>query len=497
MWLGVDLGTGSVKARLYDAHGDTLGEGRAGYAVDTPREGWSEADPEAWWHGVVAAVRAATDDHATRVRGVGLSGQMHGVVLTDAEGLALRPAVLWPDRRSEPHLEAYRALGAAHLHALANPLAPGMAGPALLWLRDHEPEPYRTAAWALQPKDWLRFRLVGEAAADPSDASATLLYDVDRGGWHEEVVLELGLRRELLAPIRPSASRAGIIRSDAAAALGLPEGVSVATGAADTAAAILGSGLGVEGVQLTVGTGGQIVHVVDAADRAPGRGLHLFRSTHPGRWYRMAAIQNAGLALEWVRSVLALDWDGMYSALAQTPPGSGGLVFLPYLTGERTPYVDPGLRAGWLGASSGHTRNHFARAAFEGVAFALADAYDVLLADRAPQDAVRLAGGGSTHPAWRQLLADVLRVPLEPSGHEEASVRGAAMLAAAAEGETLVAAHAGTSEGVIRPSAHAHAIEAARAAFREAVRTVYGERFLQAGRRTDDGWLAKEGQGTA
>jgi xylulokinase len=299
MLLGLDLGTSSVKALLMAESGTILGEGSASYAVRAPRPGWAESTPEDWWAAVLEATGAAVGRRGTEVRALGLSGQMHGVVLVDELGLPLRPAVIWADARSGAELAAYRRLDKDLGRRLANPPAVGMAGPSLLWLRDHEPDAYTSARWALQPKDWLRMRLTGEAATEPSDASATLLYDLLADDWSYAVVEDLGLRTELLAPLIPSACVAGTLEGEAAGDLGLREGLSVAAGAADTAAAMLGTGLLRPGpVQLTVGTGGQVVTPKRVPEPDPHGRTHLYRGALPGLWYAMAAVQNAGLALE-------------------------------------------------------------------------------------------------------------------------------------------------------------------------------------------------------
>lgn len=307
MLLGLDLGTGSVKALLISAEGDALGEGSVPYDVRSPRSGWAESDPGEWWKATVQAARTAIGEHGGSVRAVGLSGQMHGVVACGADGQPLRATILWADTRSTQQLSLYDVLDEDLRRELANPIATGMAGPSLLWLRDHEPSVYESARWALQPKDWLRLRLTGNAAAEPSDASATLLYDLERDGWAHDVVEALGLRGDLLAPLVPSASVAGTLSRDAAEVLGVRAGVPVAAGAADTAAAMVGSGLATAGVaQLTVGTGGQIVVPRDHPTPDPHGRTHLYRSASEdaNRLYSMAAIQNAGLALEWARGVL-------------------------------------------------------------------------------------------------------------------------------------------------------------------------------------------------
>jgi xylulokinase len=446
MLLGLDLGTSSVKALLLDGGGAILGEGSASYAVRAPRPGWAESTPEDWWTAVLEATGAAVGRRGAEVTALGLSGQMHGVVLVDELGLPLRPAVLWADARAGAELAAYRRLDENLVHRLANPPAVGMAGPSLLWLRDHEPDAYTSARWALQPKDWLRMRMTGEVATEPSDASATLLYDFLADDWAYGVVEDLGLRAELLAPPVPSARVAGTLEGEAAGDLGLREGLPVAAGAADTAAAMLGTGLVRPGpVQLTVGTGGQVVTPKRRPEPDPHGRTHLYRAALPGLWYSMAAIQNAGLALEWVRRVLGVSWKDVYDEAFVVPSGSGGVTFLPYLSGERTPRFDPGARGAWTGLGLDHTRGHLLRAALEGVAFALREALEALedLGTVAPE--LRLAGGGTggeSGEPWRQLLADVLGRPLWLLPDEISSVasaRGAAFLAGLTSGVYAIA----------------------------------------------------------
>jgi xylulokinase len=444
MLLGLDLGTSSVKALLMQEDGTALGEGSAPYPVRAPRPGWAESSPNDWWAAVLEAAEAAVGRSGAGVTALGLSGQMHGVVLADERGLPLRPAVLWADARSGAELSAYRGLDGDLTRQLANPPAVGMAGPSLLWLRDHEPDTYTSARWALQPKDWLRMRLTGDVAAEPSDASATLLYDLPADDWSYAAVEGLGLRAELLAPLVPSAAVAGTLTAEAAGELGLQEGLPVAAGAADTAAAMLGAGLLRPGpVQLTVGTGGQVVTPRRNQDPDPHLRTQLYRGAVPGLWYSMAAVQNAGLALEWVRKTLGASWEEVYDEAFAVPVGSGGVSFLPYLSGERTPRFDPGARGAWTSLGLDHTRGHLLRAALEGVTFALREGLEALedLGVSAPE--LRLAGGGASGASgrsgdlWRQLLADVLGRPLwllPDRISSVASARGAAFLAGLASG---------------------------------------------------------------
>ena len=435
--LGIDLGTSSVKVVVLDLEGRSLASTTSAYPVDNPEPAWAETDPALWWEAVVRATRAAVvaSNGATPVA-IGLSGQMHGLVATGSDGRAVRPAMLWSDSRAVDELGGYRSLPASLGDRLGNPLTPGMAGPMLAWLAQHERSTYEATRWALQPKDWLRAQLTGQFHAEPSDASATLLYDVVNDGWDRDVAVALGLEPELLAPLLSApGQRAGVLLSGPAAELGLAPGIPVAAGAGDTAAAALGSGLALGDTQLTIGTGAQIVTPTDAPTAESVRGMapvtHLYRAATDAGWYAMAAGLNGGSALDWVRRLLGASWTELY-ATAAVEPSSDDPLFLPHLVGERTPYLDPGLRGAWVGLSPSHDRTRLLRAALEGVAFAVRDAMAPLRAAGVPLDDVRLAGGGTTDAAWRQLLADVLACRLRPVDTSGASGRGAALLGARA-----------------------------------------------------------------
>ena len=434
MLLGIDLGTSSVKTLLLREDGQVVADGSSSYAVHSPEAGWAESDPEAWWQAVCEAVREVTAEHAKDVTAIGLSGQMHGVVLCDAVAHPLRPAILWADTRSSSQCDRYLQLPERLLKTLANPPAVGMAGPSLLWLKDNEVKVYETARWAFQPKDWLRFKLTAQANADPSDASATLLYDFKTDTWSSELANALGLRSDWLAPVLPSAYMAGELTKDAAHVLGLQVGIPIATGSADAAASALGGGLiQAEKVQINIGTAMQIFAIRDEAVADEHRRTHLYRSALDN-WYAMAAMQNAGLALEWVRHILTMSWDEMYHEAFALPAGCEGVSFLPYLTGERTPHFDAQARGLWFGLDLRHERGHLARAAFEGVSFALKDGLNALKDVGINVNTLRLSGGGTFHPEWRQLLADVLEHPLDAVAVSDASARGAALLAGLATG---------------------------------------------------------------
>jgi xylulokinase len=406
-FLGIDLGTSQVKSLLTDADGQVLGRGRAPCKVAVPAPGQAESDPGEWWQATGIAVRAATATAGdAEVVALAVAGQMHGAVLADPAGAPLRPAIVWLDRRAAAEAARYRQLPAGVTGPLANQPSPGMAGPILRWLATHEPATMNAARWALQPKDWLRLRLTGEAATDPTDASGTLLFDLARGVWATDLIDALGLRAGILPGIREPAEVAGHLLPAAAAHLGLRPGIPVATGAADTAAALFAARLPADAALLTLGTGGQ--WVVPSGWR-PTPATNLFRAIGgSSALYALAAVQNMGETINWVRTVLGVTWDHMYST-AGRPWRADTPVFLPYLTEERW---EPSLTGCWAGLTLDHGRDDLLRAALEGVAFLLRDRLGDLRAAGHDPARVLLGGGGSSHPAWRQLLADVLGLPL-------------------------------------------------------------------------------------
>ena len=430
-FLGIDLGTSQLKALLVTPDGQgtrVLGRGRARYPVTVSAQGQAQTDPEHWWRAAGTAVREALadGDDGADVQGLAVAGQMHGVVLSDLAGTPLRPGILWLDRRAAAEAAYYGTLPGALTGPLGNQPSPGMAGPILRWLARHEPATVAAARWALQPKDWLRLRLTGEAATDPTDASGTLLFDLARGTWATALVQAVGVPEVLLPAIRDPATVAGHLLPVAAAYLGLPPGLPVATGAADTAAALFAAGLPGDAALLTLGTGGQ--WIVPAAPR-PAAGLNAFRAIGGG-CYHLAAVQNMGQTINWVRTMLGVSWEQAYSAAAR-PWRADTPVFLPFLTQERW---DPSATGTWAGLTLGHDRDDLLRSALEGVAFLLRDRLGDLRAAGHDPARVVLGGGGTRHPAWRQLLADVLGLPLYPAPTTWLSATGAARLAAAALG---------------------------------------------------------------
>jgi xylulokinase len=432
--LGIDLGTSSVKVLLLDTQGNTLSTSRVDYAVNSPYPGRAEGDPQEWWRATISAVHKATRQVAhENITAIGLSGQMHGVLPIDEQGTPTYAALLWADERAVAELDAYHALPSALRRRLANPLVPGMAGPLLCWLMHHEASVYQATRWALQPKDWLRFCLTGSMASDPSDASATLLYDLPADGWSDEVIEALGLRRSLFPAISPSASNAGALSSSAAQALALPGGLMIAMGASDTASAALGTGLLAPGsVQLTLGTGAQLIQLCSQPTPDVTGRTHLYRAADGENWYVMAAVQNAGLTLDWVRRMFGVGWNEFYATADSVAPGSEGVLFLPYLTRERPHHQNPHSRGAFLNMRIDHRREHLLHAALEGVALGIREALNAL--PDITGMPLRLAGGGSVHAGWRQMLADILGRELIAVDASDASARGAALLGGIASG---------------------------------------------------------------
>ena len=420
--LGADLGTSGLKLVALDPDGALVAQAEHPYAYDRPAPGRAEIDVRTW--------RVALDDAlaeigpqvaGARIRALGISGQMHGAVLADAAGAALGPALLWPDQRACEELARWRALGPDDRAALANPLVPGMTGPLLAWLARHDAATVARAATVLLPKDALRATLLpgaDPAVTDRSDASATLLWDVVADGWSDAAWGAVGAPRELLPAVRPSGEVAGVAR--------LPVGeVPVVVGGADTPLALLAAGA-TSGAQLNLGTGAQLLRPGHRPRAVADPLVHTYADTDGG-WYAMAALQNGGSAWEWVCDVLALPWSDFVEAAASVPAGAGGVVFRPFLTGERGGVAGPADRGGWTGLHAGTTRAHLARAALEGVAFAIRAAAALL--DVPENDPVLLTGGATRSGTVAQLLADVLGRPVRALGLRSASAVGAALLA--------------------------------------------------------------------
>ncbi|CAN5596424.1 xylulokinase [soil metagenome] len=430
--VGLDLGTSGLKGLALAEDGEIVAEAEADCGIDSPQSGWAEADPLAWM-AAVDTVLADLKAHLGRrdVAAMGVDGQMHGVVLVDADGSPTRPAVLWPDRRAEDQTALWRDLGTEDRARLANPISAGMAGPILAWLKEHESDVLASSALALQPKDFVRSSLGGPPVTERSDASATLLWDIVADDWAREIVEQIGIPIELLPTVR---------RSDEVVAEGvdppsLGQGdIALVTGAADTAAALFAcGGLRTGQVHINLGTGAQVTIGVSEPHTNADAQANLFADADDG-WYAMAAVQNAGLALASVRSWLAMGWEEFFDSATECDAGAGGVSMLPFLSGERAAIASASSTGAWIGLTTRTTREHLARAAVEGVAFTLARA--VALLDDST-DVIRLTGGGARQPLLPQLLADVTQRPVEVIRLRSPSALGAALLAARGVGLSI------------------------------------------------------------
>lgn len=421
--VGVDLGTGSVKVAVVDEAGKIRAKASRAYDISSPQAGWAETDPRVWLEATEQAAAEITE-HIPGAEGVGFSGQMHGVVLCDASLEPLRPAIIWADTRSAQEAAAMQAdLGDEVLARLGSPAVSGFAATSLKWLATHEPDVLAQASYALQPKDWLRARLGGAVITEPSDASGTLLADVASGTWDDDAITWVGIDRELLPPIVGSVDAAGQLTI---AGHALP----CVAGAADTAAAIVGMGLSVDEGFTAVGSGSQTVSVLAEPSGGIARGTHLFATAGaPGSgWYRIGAVQNAGIALR-----RALEWFGATPQEANGALDSGvrasDPIFVPYVAGERTPFVDASLRGAWLGLGLDTDRQALLRSIVEGVAQAVALGIQAVQGAGAHvPDPLPLIGGGAVDPRFQQLIADVSGRRLAPTEQPDAAVVGAARL---------------------------------------------------------------------
>jgi xylulokinase len=424
--VGLDIGTTGVKALALAPAGDVLARAESDYPLSTPRPGWAEQDPGDW---VRAAEEALEALGTLDIAGIGLSGQMHGLVALGADERVLRPAILWNDQRTEAECrEIEERIGLARLIELTgNRALPGFTAPKLLWLRTHEPESYERIAHVLLPKDHVRLALTGERATDVADASGTLLFDVAGRIWSEEVLGALELPAAWLPPAFESPSVTG----ETAA------GIPVAAGAGDQAAGAVGVGVTAPGpVSVVFGTSGVVFSTLPGAVVDPEGRAHVFCHAVPGAWHAMGVMLSAGGALRWLREALAPGepYDRLVEEAASWEPGAEGLLFLPYLAGERTPHVDPNARGAFVGLSLRHDRGALVRALLEGVAYGLRDSLEILRALGCRLDVGRASGGGSRSGLWLEITASVLGLPLERTAAEEGAAYGAALLGGVAGG---------------------------------------------------------------
>ena len=436
--LGLDIGTTGARCVAVDDKGTVVAEANAEYPIYAPRPGWSEQRPEDWWEasrGVIAQVVAKV---GRDIGAIGLTGQMHGAVFLDESDMVIRPALLWNDQRTAAQAETItQRVGARRLTEIAgNPALTGFQAPKILWLRDEEPRAYGRVASVLLPKDYIRLRLTGERATDASDASGTLLLDLKQRTWSGEILDALEIPVGWLPRVFEGPDLTGQVRQDISSELGLKHQLPVAAGGGDNAAAAVGNGVVRDGLaSCSIGTSGVLFAHSDTLSPDPSGRLHAFCHAVPDRYHLMGVTLAAGGALRWWRDLVGRGgYDELTEFASQAPPGAEGLLFLPYLTGERTPHLDPGARGAFFGLTSRHDLSHLTRAVMEGVAFSLRDSLEIMAELGTSPAQIRATGGGARSPFWLQLLADVLGSSIVRTVVDEGPAYGAALLAGVTAG---------------------------------------------------------------
>jgi xylulokinase len=441
--LGLDISTTGAKALLIDAAGGVIGSATSPLALSTPRPLWSEQDPAGWWAGMAASIRrllAEQNVAGSDIAAIGLTGQMHGLVLLDAHGAVLRPAILWNDGRTQAQCDDMRArIGRDRLIQITgNDALTGFTAPKVLWVQQNEPAIYAKARHILLPKDYIRFKLTGDYAMDKADGAGTILFDLQARHWSPEVLNALEMPASWLPPTFEGPEVTGVVSAAAAVETGLAAGTPVVGGGGDQAAQAVGVGAVEPGiVALTLGTSGVVFATTPSALIEPEGRLHAFCHAVPGRWHFMGVMLSAAGSLQWYRDNLApgVPFDDLTAEAVGVPPGSEGLLFLPYLTGERTPHPDPLARGAWVGLTIRHSRPHLTRSVLEGVAFGIKDSFTLIQgAGLGGIEQVRVSGGGAKSGLWRQIMADVLGAELVTVNTTEGAAYGAALLAAVGAG---------------------------------------------------------------
>lgn len=484
--LGLDVGTSGLKALLVGAEGDVVAEATAPYSPLSPRPGWSEQNPEDWWR-AVGSVCAMLGPAVRDIGAIGLSGQMHGSVFLDGAGRPVSPAILWNDQRTAAECgEIERRTDGRIRDWTLNPPRTAFTASKILWLRNHDPYAFSQTRSVLLPKDFVRFRLSGDKATEVTDASGTNLLDVRNRTWSTKTLTALEIEPSLLPQVVESVEITGVVSADLGSSL-LRAGTPIVGGGADQASAAIGNGICEPGViSITIGTSGVVYAQIGDIVVDSTEAFHTFCHAIPGAWMMMAGVLSAAGSFQWYRDTAgAADadaaeaagksgFDALMEGVAAAPAGSAGLVFLPYLTGERAPHNDPHARGAWIGLNRRHDRRHLARAVIEGVCFALRELVDGLIGLGAPVREIRVAGGGAKSAVWMQIFASVLGRPVRATKTADASAYGAAMLAfAGANGEPIdsLARHWVRAGPLVEPIAREAAIYADVHAV---YRTLYG-----------------------
>ncbi|MBU1750088.1 MAG: xylulokinase [Chloroflexi bacterium] len=442
-FVGIDASTTATKALLIRADGQVVAVASSEYTYETPQPLWSEQHPDLWWRGAIDSIRqvlAQSGVDPADVKGVGLTGQMHGLVLLDVAGEVLRPAILWNDQRTAAECDEIRQRLSRErlIQITGNDALTGFTAPKVLWVRNHEPQVFARARHILLPKDYVRYRLTGDYATDKAGAAGTILFDLAARDWSPAVLAALDIPAAWLPRTHEGPEVTGVISAEAAAVTGLKAGTPVVAGGGDQAAQAVGVGAVEPGiVALTLGTSGVVFASTGQPFIEPEGRLHAFCHAVPGRWHLMGVMLSAAGSLRWYRDTLAsgMGFDTLLAPAAAVPPGSEGLLFLPYLTGERTPHPDPLARGAFVGLTVRHTQAHLTRAVLEGVAYGLRDGFELMRAAGLTEiRQVRVSGGGAKSPLWRQILADVLDAELVTVNTTEGAAYGAALLAATGAG---------------------------------------------------------------
>lgn len=450
--IGIDVGTSGTKTVLFDENGKAVADATEEYPLHTPNPGWTEQDPADWLKAAINTLKAVVSQSgvdAGDIKGIGLSGQMHGSVFLDANNEVVRPAILWNDGRTADECDQItKTIGEARLLELcSNPALTGFTAPKAVWLKNKEPENFKKTRTLLLPKDYVRYCMTGELAMEVSDGAGTLLFNVNKRGWCGEVLDALGIPQEWMPPMKESTDVCGTITSAFAKETGLKEGTPVVGGGADNACGATGTGVVVEGrVLSSLGTSGVILAPSNTAQTDPQGRAHTFCHSVPNMWYLMGVILSAGMSLRWYRDVIAdsertqaekegKDPYDIMTALADTAPvGSEGLLFLPYLTGERTPHKDPYARGSFVGLTIRHKREHLIRSVLEGITFAMRDSLEIAGSLGVEINEIRATGGGAKSAFWRQLQADIYGTELTIISSDQGPAFGAAIMAGVGAG---------------------------------------------------------------
>lgn len=437
--LGLDIGTSGVKALLISVEGKIISSKTVSYPLATPHPGWAEQSPNDWWEATVEVIEevvSSTQIDSTQIKGISLSGQMHSSVFLDEKREVIRPAILWSDTRtSEQCKEIYTKVGGLNqlIDYVSNPALEGFTAPKILWLKENEPENYQKVKYILLPKDYIRYRLTGELFTEVSDAAGTLLFDVIKKRWSTGLLKKLEIDPDLLPPILNSFDLAGRITKPIAEKTGLKFKTPVVAGGADNACGAVGSGIIQEGrVMVSIGSSGVVLAQTNNPQADQEGRIHLFNHACPDSWYMMGVTLSAGMSYEWLQKKLfnhSLDYAKLDQLAEEVNPGSEGLIFLPYLYGERTPHADANARGVYFGISGKHDQRHFIRSVLEGVTFALKDSLELIKDKGVKIKEIRAIGGGAKSRIWQQILADILGEEINLLNVEEGPAFGAALIA--------------------------------------------------------------------